>query len=102
MKRNGYGVWTAAGLGALLGGGLIWALEEYVFAGGTPGILRDLIDWLAPLAGAAILGWLAARGKLPGQHPETPAGPPSAGDPAAGLARGHGMAALAGPAVVGR
>jgi hypothetical protein len=85
--------WTAACLGALIGGGVIWALESYVFTGGTPGILRDLIDWLAPVAGALIFGVLAGRGVLPGQHnghhdkPGAGGTPPPAPDASAGLPR---------------
>jgi hypothetical protein len=79
---NGHArTWTAACVGALIGGGLIWVLEEYVFTGGTPGVLRDLIDWLAPLAGAALLGWWAARGwpHPPDWHrPPAAPGPPDA------------------------
>jgi hypothetical protein len=83
------GPWTAACVGALIGGGVIWLLESYVFQGPVqPGILRDLIDWLAPLAGAALLGWLYALGLLPGQHhgqhadraPPGPGGTPKGGE----------------------
>lgn len=50
---------TAACFGALIGGALIWALETWVFTGGVPGIGRDFIDWLAPVLGALVSGWLA-------------------------------------------
>lgn len=75
---------SAAGIGALIGGGLIWILEEYVFAGGTPGILRDFIDWLAPVLGGILFGLIYPR--IPGlphpyadHHPEPGRQPASDG-----------------------
>jgi hypothetical protein len=65
----------AATAGALLGGAIIWALEEYVFTNGAPGVLRDLIDWLAPLIAAAIGAWLGYRY----ENKKTGGAPPPAG-----------------------
>jgi hypothetical protein len=69
---------NAAYLGALIGGGIIWVLESFVFSGQTPGILSDLVDWLAPLLAALFLVWLASlgiahhNGKHEGHEPPSP------------------------------
>jgi len=65
---------TAACLGALLGGALIWALETWVFNTGAPGVIHQVVDWAAPLVGAAILGAAAAAHRLHGPD-SPPAGP---------------------------
>jgi hypothetical protein len=74
---------TAAYLGALIGGGIIWVLEEFVFSSGAPGIVSDLVDWLAPLLAALFLVWLASLGIAAhnGKHegpPPPPEGPRAA------------------------
>jgi hypothetical protein len=56
---------SAAGLGALIAGALIWALQTWVFKGAVPGILSQLIDWLAPILGALIFGYLAPHTPRP-------------------------------------
>jgi len=62
---------TAACLGAVLGGALIWALETWVFTGGVvPDAWRSLVDWVAPLIGAALFGLAAGlRPHGPDSHP---------------------------------
>jgi hypothetical protein len=54
-----------AGLGALIGGAVIWALETYLFKGTLPGVLRDFIDWLVPVILALISGWLTPPARTP-------------------------------------
>jgi len=59
---------TAACLGAMIGGALIWILETWVFNGTAPGIARDFVDWLAPLAGAFVFAWLERTHHFLGEH----------------------------------
>jgi hypothetical protein len=49
---------TAACLGALVGGALIWVLDVFVFTAGVPGVGEQFIDWVAPIAGAVLFAWL--------------------------------------------
>jgi hypothetical protein len=59
---------AGACIGATIGGLLIWVLEDYVFRGTAPGILRDLIDALAPLLGALLGGFVGYRSQHQGTH----------------------------------
>jgi hypothetical protein len=59
---------AGACIGGLVGGLLIWVLEDYVFRGTAPGILRDFIDVIAPGLGALLGGWLGYRSQHQGTH----------------------------------
>jgi hypothetical protein len=56
---------SAATLGALIGAALSWALDTYVFTSGVPGVAEQLVEWIAPILGAIVFGWLAPHTPRP-------------------------------------
>jgi hypothetical protein len=74
---------SAAGLGVLIGAALSWALDTYVFRQGSPGWAKQAIEWVAPILGALLFGYIAPHTHRPELAAPTAAAVPEAPRPPA-------------------